>query len=126
MIGRWGLYGDLMRELRRAGFTPDDADRAARVAERAVTERRDAMIRVARASGMGMSRIGGLWGLTRQHIHRICRASHDARPNATTIAPKLQTQDQQQRRHGGPAAEVDPQSTSSRASESGASKNQRP
>lgn len=108
MIGRWGLYGDLMRDLRRAGFAPDDADRAARVAERAITERRDAMIRAGRAQGYSLTKLGKLWGITRQHVHRICRVSHDDGPDATPARMKLRSQ--QKVEQGGPAAALGPES----------------
>lgn len=89
MIGRWGLYADLIRELRRAGFSADDSDRAARIAERAVRERRDEAIRAAAASGLSVRRIAATWGIRKSHVHRIVRASPDADGNGTGPAQTL-------------------------------------
>lgn len=71
MIGRWGLYGDLMRELREAGLSPDIADKAARIAERAVRDRRDEIIRAGHASGVSIRKLGRIWSLAVGPVHRI-------------------------------------------------------
>lgn len=87
MIGRWGLYGDLMRELRAAGFTPDEADRAARVAEKAMKARRDEGIRIAHRSGVRIRQLAVLWGVSKTHIHRL--VSPDAGGDGTAAEPTL-------------------------------------
>jgi hypothetical protein len=86
MIGRWGLYGDLMRAYREAGLTPDAADLAARIAERAMRGRRDAMIRAASSSGMSMRAIAKIWGLTATQVHRLLRdAGRNVTPTESTL-----------------------------------------
>jgi hypothetical protein len=72
MIGRWGLYSDLMRDLRASGLTPDVADQAARIAERAIRERRDHFIRAAVKSGATYRQVSKVWGLSIGMIHSIC------------------------------------------------------
>lgn len=81
MIGRWGLYGDLMRGLRSVGFGADQADKAARVAEQTMRERRDAMIRAAVASGLSIRSVARVWGVSKSHVHRL--VSPDAKRNGT-------------------------------------------
>lgn len=71
MIGRWGLYSDLLRELRAAGFAPDQAADAARIAERAIRERRDHFIRAAKKSGMSLRAIARVWGLSHEQTRRL-------------------------------------------------------
>lgn len=87
MIGRWGLYGDLMRGLRSVGFGADQADKAARVAEQTMRERRDAMIRAAVASGLSIRSVARVWGVSKSHVHRL--VSPDAKRNGTDSAPTL-------------------------------------
>jgi hypothetical protein len=89
MIGRWGLYADLMTALRKCGLPPDTADQAARVAERAVRERRDAMIVAAAATGISHRKIAQAWGVTRQMVTYIVAQANDANrglpPPATNL-----------------------------------------
>lgn len=73
MIGRWGLYGDLFRELRKLpNITIDVAADAAKVADRVVRERRDYCILSARKSGMGVRAIARVWGIDPGLVSRIC------------------------------------------------------
>ena len=63
MIGRWGLYGDLFRELRKLpNITIDVAADAAKVADRVVRDRRDYCIRSAKESGMRIRTIARAGG----------------------------------------------------------------
>lgn len=83
MIGRWGLYSELMRELRAAGFTAEEANRAALAAERAVRERRDHFIRQAVTGGASYRSVGRVWGLSTSTVHDICarRSVMASKPN---------------------------------------------
>lgn len=83
MIGRWGLYGDLVRELRAEGLNPEDAAVAARVAERLTRERRDLVIRAARAVGWSYRRIAAFWGLDVSRVHRIVLTDPNASQRAS-------------------------------------------
>jgi hypothetical protein len=87
MIGRWGLYGDLMRGMRSVGFSADDADKASRIAEQTMRERRDAMIRAAVASGLSIRSVAKVWGVSKSHVHRL--VSPDPKRNGTASGDTL-------------------------------------
>lgn len=77
MIGRWSLYRDIRNRLAGAGLTPEQAAEAARVAEAAVRERRDACIRKCRTSKLGVRAIARIWGMDHAAVIRILRAGGD-------------------------------------------------
>ena len=92
------LYGELMMELRRVGWTPDQAAQAANIAERIYRGRRDQLI--VACSGMGWStrRIAKLFDLSNVQIHRLllrlaphvtvrCSSIHPAGSGAATGTP---------------------------------------
>lgn len=74
MKGRWSLYRDIRHRLGEAGLSPDQAAEAARLADLAVRERRDACIRKAKASGLGIRAIARVWGVDPGHVTRIVQA----------------------------------------------------
>ena len=77
MKGRWSLYRDIRHRLGAAGLHPDQAAEAARLADLAVRERRDACIRAAKNSGMGTREIAEIWGLSHVQVFRIIRVLPD-------------------------------------------------
>lgn len=77
MKGRWSLYRDIRHRLAEAGLSTDQAAEAARLADLAVRERRDACIRKAEASGLGIRAIARIWGMDHAAVIRIVRAGGD-------------------------------------------------
>lgn len=88
MSSRWSLYRDIRHRLGEAGLSPDQAAEAARLADLAVRERRDACIRMA-GKVMSRRKLAGIWGLSVSTIHEICgrRSVIDAKPNTRTGYP---------------------------------------
>jgi hypothetical protein len=92
MIGRWGLYGDLIREFRAAGISPEDAAAAASIAERITRERRDLTIRAARAIGWPYRRIAEFWGLDVARVHKIVALTDAVAGQRSSVAASLPRQ----------------------------------
>lgn len=66
---------DLRRQLRAdliaAGIRPDDAATAADIAERALRERRDDLVRAADQLGVSVRRIARITGLSKTTVQRL-------------------------------------------------------
>lgn len=82
MKGRWSLYRDIRHRLGAAGLHPDQAAEAARLADLAVRERRDACIRKAKESGMGIRAIARVWGVDPALVIRIVRPASEVLTDA--------------------------------------------
>lgn len=65
------LYGQILRELRAAGWRPDDASEVASIAERAMRQRRNAMIVAAHKAGLSYRHIGAVFDLTHPAVMRV-------------------------------------------------------
>lgn len=86
------IYGQLLRELKAAGMRPDDAAIAANLAERALRQRRNALIVAARKLGLSYRHIADAFDLDVALIHRIAKpALTDGECKSTAIEPKLRS-----------------------------------
>lgn len=65
------LYGQILRELRAAGWRPDDAAEVASIAERAMRQRRNVMIVAAHQAGLSYRQIGALFDIDFTTVARI-------------------------------------------------------
>lgn len=65
------IYGEVLRELKKAGIRLDDAELAANIADRVLRKRRDTILMAGRNAGIPVRKLGEICGLSHVQVLRI-------------------------------------------------------